>query len=343
MSRRRASRRAARVRWREQAARLVARAHVKSDANGAWAWAVGNCTGVSHPVPGEGHPMERAISHALAFISDGFDVHVVRAYCERLVAEGERLAAERDVFTDWTRARGKGPETFTMLARCDACDGEGGGLADRPGYESWSCDKCDATGRRVDQGGWPGRLAREYGWERCEACEGRRASIVSPQGGRGYMVLEWCKPCRGRGRTRKPGVPPGFANGDSIARTARRLLATLDGRCPWAPSAKPQMSRCWRCAGSGEVGPIAYGPFEADGRAEFIMRSPPCPGCRGTGHNLAGVLPEVEHPAPRVVRESLTRSLEPQLGGGLRAGSSSEMEAWYATVDEQRARWFGRG
>lgn len=32
-----------------------------------------------------------------------------------------------------------------------------------------------------------------------------------------------------------------------LARTARRLLDTLDGRCPWAPSAEAQPSECPHC------------------------------------------------------------------------------------------------
>jgi hypothetical protein len=80
-------------------------------------------------------------------------------------------------------------------------------------------------------------------------------------------------------------VPAGFANGDSIARTARRMLDTLDGRCPWAPSALAQASECLNCAGW---------VTKADGGI--------CHLCLGTGHNLAGVLPAGEHPDPRVSR-----------------------------------------
>ena len=39
-----------------------------------------------------------------------FDVAKVRAYCERLIAEADALDQQREVFADWTRCRGLGPE-----------------------------------------------------------------------------------------------------------------------------------------------------------------------------------------------------------------------------------------
>jgi hypothetical protein len=220
-----------------------------------------------------------------------FDVALVRAYCERLVAEGERLAMERVVFADWTRARGAGPENRERAVFTDD------------------------VGRR---GGWPGPLAREYGWERCKVCRpGFLLSEASPDDpapievvtGQDGLLRCRCSACKGRGRTRKPGVPPGFASGDSIARTARRLLDTLDGQCPWAPSAGAQTSRCacWSVRPAPPPGPFD-GPVcpPEDGQRLGYFRElprgpdPECRHCRGTGHNLAGVLPEVEHPGPRV-------------------------------------------
>jgi hypothetical protein len=286
MSQRRASRRAARVRWREQAARLVVTA--------LW--------------PGASEPGRRAHAGRYSAGSVTFDVALVRAYCERLVAEGERLAAERDVFADWTRTRGKGPECRDTFGdgECGHCLGsgkEGFGRQGRRLFNGGPCKPCKGSGRV--HAGWPGPLAREYGWERCESCEGKGAEVVGervPCGpGDGYV---WhvhsrtrCSVCKGRGRTRKHGVPAGFANGDAIARTARRLLDTLDGRCPWAPSAKAQALTCLTCRGLGAL------------THRTLTASPvrrPCDDCHGTGHNLSGVLPEVEHPAPRVSEAILT-------------------------------------
>jgi hypothetical protein len=130
-----------------------------------------------------------------------------------------------------------------------------------------------AGGRRFDVA-----LVRAY----CEKCP---------------RSLQRCSGCKGRGRTRKPGVPAGFANGDSIARTARRLLDTLDGRCLWAPSAKAQASECQAkgCDGDGYIGPHTV----ESGDCVIVRDGHPCPDCRGTGHNLSGVLPPVEHRGPR--------------------------------------------
>lgn len=49
-----------------------------------------------------------------------------------------------------------------------------------------------------------------------------------------------------------PGLPPDMVPPSTIAlaRTAQRLLDTLDGRCPWAPSAEAQPSKCQTCEGS---------------------------------------------------------------------------------------------
>jgi hypothetical protein len=72
------------------------------------------------------------------------------------------------------------------------------------------------------------------------------------------------------------------------ARTAQRLLDTLDGRCPWAPSAAAQPSECRRCRGDGRKHEACL-----QDRPTPLVRGK-CPDCHGTGHNLAGVLPPVE-------------------------------------------------
>jgi hypothetical protein len=255
---------------------------------GSAAFACGRCEGARSGCEMCGGSGRNADVLASGFLAGArFDVDAVRAYCERLVAEGGRLAAEREVFADWTRARGEGPESY---------DGDWG----RPGGSKLHV-----------HGGWPGPLAREYGWERCEACGGKGVRWA-PDCEFSPLALEnlgcrdgWhvsdclhsrtrCIACKGRGRTRKPGVPPGFANGDSIARTARRLLDTLDGRCPWAPGALAQASECGRCAGRRWV------PNDFEGGEQGHLNHVNCPDCRGTGHNLSGVLPEVGHQAPRV-------------------------------------------
>jgi hypothetical protein len=96
------------------------------------------------------------------------------------------------------------------------------------------------------------------------------------------------------------------------ARTAMRLLDTLDGRCPWGPGAPAQSDACGRCDGSGrsavhpevlamaaedmELGPmhnqLLRGAVDGDGTIS-------CGRCAGTGRNLNGILPEVVESSAR--------------------------------------------
>ena len=101
-------------RWREQAARLIALAcwpeSEREDCD------VCECVGRLETqrctdCRGTGVMLATNITRLL----DGrlrFDAALVRSYCESLMAEGQRLEAERVVFMDWTRERGLGPETF---------------------------------------------------------------------------------------------------------------------------------------------------------------------------------------------------------------------------------------
>jgi hypothetical protein len=128
--------------------------------------------------------------------------------------------------------------------------------------------------------------------------------------------------CKGRGRVRKPGITPGFAAGPGVARTAQRLLDTLEGRCPWAPGAEAQPGECPTCC--GPMTPNGTTFATADGgvvtkrpghRVGFVTQEglmvlgrdgqgrqaqlgeatiTTCSDCRGSGHNLGGVLPPIE-------------------------------------------------
>jgi hypothetical protein len=254
-------RRAARERWREQARALIGRGP-------GW-------------VTDDVHPCTR------------FDVLQVRAYCERLVGEGESLADERVAFVAWTETRGLG-----LLQR---------------------------------ESGWPRSLAVEWAASSGPAMLPRRRDAVL---------------------------------GDSIARTARRLLDTLDGRCPWAPSALAQASECWGCTGHGETGPsLPAGPetwvarvsgpgvlvVGDDGNSreaeigEHVRAQ--CPTCRGTGHNLAGVLPELEHPQDqRVVPRGQHRIGTPDEPPGAITGMrASVTAAGYEAGELIRVRGYGVG
>lgn len=323
----------ARVRWRKQAARLVARVcfevHLQRHLAG---WRAECALGESRYVVATSGDRETAVRDAwggvVRRISEGqvtFDVALVRAHCERLLADAGRRSTDRVVFTDWTRDRGLGPENRERGAfvRCSTCGGtrvlanlDGvSGLVPvgpwtgpmvepmerwKPGVPTVAVDvgeavRCPDCLFGLHQGGWPGHLARSYGWERCSTCVGRGRIECHPAPGfrltfQGKPTMARCPACNGRGRVRKPGVSPGVAAGPGLARTAQRLLDALDGRCPWAPGAGAQSSECSTCAGSGDDFPMYW-----DGHEDTT-----CSDCRGTGHNLAGVLPEVERtPAMR--------------------------------------------
>jgi hypothetical protein len=77
--------------------------------------------------------------------------------------------------------------------------------------------------------------------------------------------------------------------GRSIARVGQRLLDTIDGRCPWAPSAPRQPSECQGKHGFVSSTGVHY-------RTSYTAPEL-CPDCRGTGHNLRGYLPAIEWPA----------------------------------------------
>jgi hypothetical protein len=119
-----------------------------------------------------------------------------------------------------------------------------------------------------------------------------------------------------------PGRPRG-GHDLAFTRPARRLLDTLDGRCPWAPSAGAQPDACLTCRGP-DCPPL--GMTVADVRGGHVAVAPglhvdwvtcqgltvvgydgrrreasvgtawtgPCPDCQGTGRNLSGYLPPVE-------------------------------------------------
>jgi hypothetical protein len=231
------------------------------------------------------------------------------------------------------------PRSFAANPACATCSGSGftprGELYEGPcpdcrgipaDFYRPGCLTCRGESPR---GGWPGRLAREFGWAPCSACEGRcRIERLEMKRPAGSMVLadgsvsqsytatrvrERCVACKGRGRIRKTGISTGVAAGPGLARTAQRLLDTLDGRCPWAPRAKAQPSQCRACGGAW-LNADAYRLLtepELVGLAECVERMSTmsardafdveaevfrlmCGDCRGTGHNLAGFLPEFD-------------------------------------------------
>jgi hypothetical protein len=335
----------ARTRWREQAARLVARFLPGARLDGdRWVVPCGYCgghgmvNGYSNDVQDCPAECFQGMTEASVVVLHGgkFDVALVRAHCERLIAEAERRAADRVVFEDWTRDRGLGPDNREPAAfglskccglkglvhvcdkgrwcdcgdprhreadpACETCSGTG--FTPRGEFYDGPCPDCRGlppdfyrpgclTCKGASLGGWPGRLAREYGWERCDQCFG------TGRGGGAFVVsarasdAEWrqrirCSVCKGRGRVRRHGITPGFAAVPGIARTAQRLLDTLEGRCPWAADAVAQVSGCRSC------GAVGFDESDYTVADDGRLVRPECSDCRGTGHNLAGVLPPVE-------------------------------------------------
>lgn len=319
------SRALAHVRWREQVARLLAAVYLRSnpctrcnsrgghDIEGGWAW----CNACNGRTPAT--IVEALLGNTADAVACGvrlpitFDVAKAREYAHRLLAEGERLEQERAVFADWTREKhGRGPEVDPWAfgsSECGVCLGtghEGFGRQGTRRFNGATCSQC--RGKKIVPNGWPGPLAREWGWEQCKDCEGRGAFVEREwvpmefsliQGAHGDLVRvpsadgdglwrvvsrERCESCRGHGRTRIKGRNSAAANGGAaLIRQGRRLLAAIEG----------QPSECRRCLSNGYV---LGRPGAGD---EWIpdMTRTQCPDCHGTGHNLSGTLPQVEHSA----------------------------------------------
>ena len=254
------------ARWRKQAQRLIAEARVYTggDIDPQELRRLVHLNIVSAREAARAH-----MDHVRTF-----NVAVVRSYCERLIAEADADALEREVFTDWTRARGKGPES----------------------------------------GGWPGSLAREYVAERAAKrrcsrrdCDGGvlrgdlAANMSEFLGATGNVTITStdcgcgvaCPECE-REKVARPSRS--FANGGNLRGAAQRLLDTLDGRCPWAPDATAQASTCGCAAYPDPCDPAR--PYRVDARGSVCTR------CGGTGRNLHGYLP----PLPAETRRRLTRS-----------------------------------
>jgi hypothetical protein len=223
----------ARERWRRQVARLIG-----LDVSVYWASG-------GHFVQSLG--ATSVAEHLLRGNEITFDVHEARELGEQFVT----MEAEAEVFADWTRDRGLGPENR-----------ERGTFVSVETDADWTEPEPHRHVGVPRRGGWPGKLAREYGWECCSSCEGKGrcrsvdCSVCNGRCGRwdNTAIDQWyrceacdgsgqglarCKDCKGRGRVRKHGVSLGFANGKTLARLGRRLLTAIEG----------QPSECQSCIG----------------------------------------------------------------------------------------------
>jgi hypothetical protein len=190
-----------------------------------------------------------------------FDVERVRTKCEKLIAESKAAEETWVVYTDWLRA-------------CGWHEGLVAETYQRMFQHLPTRSKAERLARTAILRAGVGLLGRCFGPEH-EALRDLWAA--------------------GPGQGKRPVMP---ADAIATARTARRLLATLEGRCPWARLASAQSSRCKTCHGEGEFFSTAA-PRDEHG----IMGMAKCPECRTTGHNLAGFLPPLEH-TPALLRHA---------------------------------------
>lgn len=284
---------------------------------------------------------------ALALLAgpEPFDVHAVRSAAEEMLRQAERDLVELEVFKDWTRSQGRGPEnreagafgrvesrSFDVRPLPDGSIDVDGvivtyspepteglahvalGLAAAVNASATLASRgFTARGGSFDlsieqvgpaRGGWPGTLSREYASKRCPTCDGGRKVLVSDcdndpdmgcglrDDGKFWHVFDCfdgdvdCTACDGRG-----WIPHGDRRADIVtaparARLARRVLDALEG----------QPSECEECEGDGVVV-----VFDEDESGPVFLEDA-CPDCRGTGHNLRGVLAS---PWPAVVRRKV--------------------------------------
>lgn len=164
-----------------------------------------------------------------------------------------RSSKERRTYERWRRQAAK------LVAACEVQYYEDDG-------EQWSRALVEAVANRVQTRGlFNVRRVRAYA---------ERLAII------GDDPSVWADMAEARGRPLAAAwLRRNASRLRARARTVRRLLATLDGRCPWSPGAWAQPSACPHCPGSN------------------------CMVCKGTGDNSAGWLPRVEPSPHRSVRE----------------------------------------
>jgi len=227
----------------------------------------------------------RGLDVAVRATLDGgrFDVSMARAYGEQLVREGTAALETWVVYMDWLRSQGWEDAPWPPRAL----------IRWRPDPPTFSYAE-DLAHRRA----WA-----ESGHVRveCTFCDGG-TSPVWDSTGRDVP----CPRCRDRGWL--PGKRPRM-DGAALVRLGSRLLAALEG----------QPSECQACRGRGKrmhrtptvamMGPTAphFGP---------------CEDCRGTGHNLAGVLAPIDWPMP-VLRHACDVDVHHRPG---------QRESWIETV-----------
>jgi hypothetical protein len=354
----RAKREAKRVRrHREQVARLIAMSVSEDCFAPCWVCEarltpLSESARCSH-CNGSGRELDASVAIILA--GAHFDVALAREYGERFV----EMEKWHDVLVHWTADRGLGPDNKDPGAfgpaphplRFDLPGGWPGTLAREFSWER--CSACEGRGREA--GSWAATRTegvlcecadwtRELGEPERAYCWGDRATLRHASGCSNRPPK--CSTCKGSGRARRAHVPPSVANGVALARLGRRLLDAIDGQ----PSECPSCDGAGGSAvlsGSGPVPPqfaslalldaAARARRRAIGALELVHEGDAwevrtvCEDCRGTGHNLAGVLPPITY-SPQV-RAAMVDALEAlsepgeNRGWGRRAAS-----AWQQSV-----------
>lgn len=288
---------------------------------------------------------------------EDFNVHAAREHARALVA----LADEQTAFEYWARGRGKGPENrepgaFMGITKHTV-------FAWLPDDGTFNYDNGCADGTR--QGGLDvyykheklGRLAKDAGPEAlAELVTNLRAhgfEPVIPGGWPGNLAREWAR----QGGDRRAPM------GRSLARLGRRILAALEGQpskcqaCGGNPETQLHRELTKYVAGqvsrkvmlthehanlmAYQMGLICHHHgFEAQVRPEVDFATGHvqlhgipqaalvCPDCQGTGHNLAGYLPEPEV-SPQLRRKRADQGMDAD-------GVRSTSDTW---LDTELGQW----
>ncbi len=275
-----------RIRWREQAARIIAR-----DPAHFGVHLVGVSAGCDDDVQG---------------LLDGdlaFDVARVRAHADRMIFGGERASETWAVFVDWCRDQGLGPESCRSGWPGDLT----AAWARGPGRVE--CPSCDNPGTRTLSS-----------WRAC-VTEAEAQQAASEWQAEGHVpeveanpdsnTYPWrvtavrhvpCDACDGAGLVEGPRPQPG----DAQIRMGRRLLAAIDGQpnscqhCIGLPQAPPEGHTYLR-RGTPATSGVYYVhslqcPCGASENETMVVRSD-CAHCHGTSNNLDGFLPPARWPA----------------------------------------------
>jgi hypothetical protein len=231
---------------------------------------------------------EAALGTAVSVLLAGtgrFDVALARAYGERMLADADMLDEQRATFVEWTKSRGLGPDsrlhnaTCTRHApMCQRCDRGTPGCDMRHGPGGWPWDlrgmyavQHGALDHRVASGG---AGLRRLGCRLLAALEGQPSGCQRAACRSGFIDVGWVS----------TGIEEGLYYSRDVCEEQAEALGRRNGT---VAEVREHLGR-WR-----------------------IHERKTCPMCRGTGHNLAGVLAPVA-PSPQQRRKDARRQPRPR-------------------------------